>query len=464
MSTTVIRPAWVVLPSERGPAAQAGLAVAIEDDRVVAVGERLPAGETTVEAPASLLLPGLINSHTHLGVSPLGRGIVEDRDYRSVPFYMAISAVTGVAYEPPFADELHALMEADLAGLLRSGVTTVVNANAAEVGWLIDLLIRAGVRAYSGPILPGSTQARGALDERGAIVRVAPPEERLRQELAAAIALHDRYDQGPAGRVRVLVGPASAETCPDALLIEMAALNRRWGVPLTLHLAQSEHDVAEAHRLFGATSTAHLRDLGVLGSNVIAAHGSLLSDDDVAILREAGATVAHCASRKAKEGVLSPFQRFVDAGLRVVLANDSFTTDFVEELRLAAMLGKIASGTAARPTAASTLGAATSDAADALGRPDLGRIAPGAKADLTLVSLASPFVAPVRDPIASFVYYASGSDVTHVWVDGAPVVAERRLLTLDEGAVFLRAQQAASRLWQIARDRGALVLPEGRRR
>ncbi|GIW11362.1 MAG: ethylammeline chlorohydrolase [Dehalococcoidia bacterium] len=358
----------------------------------------LPAGDQTIEAPGSVLLPGLINAHTHLGVSPLGRGLVEDRDSRRVPFYMAIAAVTSIAYEPDFAAELHALMAAELAGLIRSGVTTVVSTNAAEVGWLLGALDAAGIRAYAGPIVPSVPQARGITDDTGQAVRLAATAEQLRADIATARALHQQYDQGPAGRLRVLVGPASAETCPDPFLVELADLNRQWGVPLTLHLAQSDYDVAEAQRRFGGSSARHLHDLGILGPNLIAAHGSLLSEDDLALLRQAGASIAHCASRKAKEGVFSPFQRYVEQGVRVVLATDAFTTDFIEEVRWAAVLGKLAFGSTARPTAASTLAAATLEAAAALGRADLGRIAPGLKADLTLVDLTNLFVAPVRDP------------------------------------------------------------------
>jgi cytosine/adenosine deaminase-related metal-dependent hydrolase len=456
MSVTVIRPEWVVLPSDSGPVAREGQAVAIEDGRIVAVRPTIPFADRVVEAPGCVLIPGLINSHTHLGVSPLGRGIVEDRDYADVPFYMAIAGVTGIAYEEHFAPELHALMEADVVGLLRSGVTTVVNTNAVEHEFLFQLLDRSGIRAFSGPIVPSSTSARGAVDELGNVVRVDSPEAIFRAEIDAAIVLHDRFDQGPDGRIRAIVGPASAETCPDPFLVEMAALNRQWDAPLTLHLAQSEYDVAQAQRMFGATATAHLHDIGVIGPSLIAAHGSLLTDDDIDCLRDAGATVAHCATRKAKEGVFSPFQRYLDRGLRVVLATDSFVTDFLEEIRLAAMIGKLAMGTAAKPTAAGALEAATAAAGDALGCHHLGRIEPGAAADLTLVSLRSPFVAPVRDPITSLVYYASGQDVTHVWVAGEPVVADGRLLTLDEQAILHRATVAAKRLWHIAKGRGRL--------
>lgn len=453
---TVVRPEWVVVPGERGPEARPDLAVAVEGTRIIEVGERVANGDRTIEAPGAVLLPGLINGHTHLGTSPLGRGVVEDVSYAGVPFYMAVAPITGLPYEPEFREELRALMAADVAALLRSGTTCVVNQNAVDAEWLLAFLTECGIRAYSGPILPSSPTARGTLGPDGRIIREAAAEATLRSELAAALALHKRFDQGAGGRIRVLVGPASAETCPDDLLVEMARLNADWGVPLTLHLAQSEHDVAQAEAMFGKSSTAHLADLGLLGPNLIAAHGSLLTDDDVRLLAEAGATIAHCATRKAREGVFSPFASFRERGLRVIIANDAFNTDLIHELRAAAMFGKLAIGSSARPTAAETLAAATSEAADALRAPDLGRIEPGARADLTLVDLTSPFTWPVLDPVASVVYYATGADVRTVWVDGQPLVEDGRITALDWPAIATKARAAGDRLWAVARERGRL--------
>lgn len=456
MTTTAIRPEWVAVPGEAGPAAVAGRTVVIEGDRIAEVSDHPIAGDRVIEAPGCVLIPGLVNGHTHIGVSPIGRGVVEDADFSGRPFYMAVSAVTGIAYEPEFRDELHALFAAELAGLIRGGVTCIINQNAVEAGHLLGLLDTSGLRAYSGPILPASPLARGTLDAGGRIVREAVPADMLRGEIDAAIGLHQQYDQGLAGRIRVIVGPASAEICPDEFLLEMAELNRKWGVPLTLHLAQSEHDVRQAHQMFGKTSTGHLADLGLVGPNLIAAHGSLLSEDDVNILREGGATIAHCASRKAKEGVFSPFQSYLDRGLRVILANDGFTTDFLEEIRQAAMFGKLAIGSTSRPNAASTLAAATSAAGEALGRTDIGRIEPGAKADLVLVSLSSPFVAPVLDPLVSLVYYASGQDVRSAWVDGRQVLDDGHLTTMDLDATMRRGAEAAATIWRVARERGRI--------
>ncbi|GIW08760.1 MAG: ethylammeline chlorohydrolase [Dehalococcoidia bacterium] len=453
---TVVRPEWVVIPGERGPIARSGLAVAFEDRSIIAVGERIPNGDVTIDAPGAVLLPGLINGHTHLGTSPLGRGVIEDVSYEGLPFYMAVSPITGLPYEPEFREELRVLMAADVAANIRSGTTCVVNQNAVDADWLLSLLTESGIRAYSGPILPSSPKARGTLGPDGRIVREAEAEETLRRELADAVALHERWDQGVQGRIHVLVGPASAETCPDDLLLEMARLNAAWGVPLTLHLAQSEHDVAQAQAMFGTSSTAHLADLGLLGPNLIAAHGSLLSDDDVRLLAEAGATIAHCATRKAREAVFSPFISYIERGLRVIIANDAFNTDLIQEIRSAAMFGKLALGSSARPSAADALAAATSEAAAALGAPDLGRIEVGARADLTLVDLSSPFAWPVFDPIASLVYYATGADVRSVWVDGAPLVHDGRLLTLDWPAIAAKARAAGDRLWAVAVERGRL--------
>lgn len=456
MATTVLRPQWVAVPGEFGPVAREGFDVAIQDDRIVAVGERLAKGDRTVDAPGCLLYPGMINAHTHIGASPLARGYLEDLDFTGLPFYMAVTPMSSILYEDEFGEELRALMTSDLLALLRSGVTTIVNQNGKDAGHLLGLLIETGMRAYSGPNLPSATTARGTVDAQGNVVRIPSPAEAIAIDLENVIALHEKYDQGSDGRVRVICGPASAEICGDEALLAMAKLNADWNVPLTLHLAQSEHDVRQSFQMFGKTSAAHLAELGLLGPNLIAAHSSLLSDDDVILFRDSGATVAHCASRKAKEGVFGPFQRYVDAGVRVALGNDAFTLDFVEEVRLAAMFGKLATGATRRPAAANALAAATEAGADAVGRNDLGRIEVGAKADVALVDLTGPFVAPVRDPIMSFIYYGSGKDIRSVWIDGQPVVADGVCVALDEADVMRKANEAAGRAWRAAKDRGIL--------
>jgi cytosine/adenosine deaminase-related metal-dependent hydrolase len=194
----------------------------------------------------------------------------------------------------------------------------------------------------------------------------------------------------------------------------------------------------------------------VLGPDVLVTHATYPDPEDLSLLREAGATVVHCPTRKAREAVLSTYVPYLEAGVRTALGTDAYNMDLVEDIKLAATLGKISAGSVARPTAHDVLLSATRQAADGLGRADLGRIAPGAKADLTMVRLDGPHHAPVLDPLRSLVYYSSGSDVDTVLVDGRVLLRGGRATLVDERGLRAAAETAAQRLWQAARQRGAL--------
>jgi cytosine/adenosine deaminase-related metal-dependent hydrolase len=189
---------------------------------------------------------------------------------------------------------------------------------------------------------------------------------------------------------------------------------------------------------------------------VLVTHATYPEPSDFEVLRAASATVVHCPTRKAREATLSPFVEYLEAGVRTAFGTDAYNMDLVEDMKLAATLGKIKSGSVARPTAVDVVVAATRSAADGLGRADLGRIEAGATADLTVVALDGPHHAPVIDPLRSLVYYSTGTDVHTVLVDGRVVLQAGRAVNVDEAALRDEVERAAQRLWQAARARGAL--------
>jgi cytosine/adenosine deaminase-related metal-dependent hydrolase len=189
-------------------------------------------------------------------------------------------------------------------------------------------------------------------------------------------------------------------------------------------------------------------------------HVTFTDEDDRRLLAETASTVVHCPVRKAREAVITPFQEYVDMGINVALGTDSYSSDFVETIRATAMLGKIRQGRVGAATAQDVIDAATLGAARGLGRDDLGRIEPGAKADLVLIDLERPHNFPVIDPLVNFVHYSAGTDVTTVIVDGRVIVEDGVAVNTDEDALRERVRAATSRIYELGAGVGALPRPQ----
>jgi cytosine/adenosine deaminase-related metal-dependent hydrolase len=164
-----------------------------------------------------------------------------------------------------------------------------------------------------------------------------------------------------------------------------------------------------------------------------------------------GVTVVNCPLVYARWGIAAPWARFHMAGVRTALGTDQ-ERDFVEGLRIAGLVSKLHARRADAATARALVDAATVVGARALGRADLGVIAPGARADLIVVDLAQPHVAPVADPLPSLVWHGHGGDVRDVMVDGEVLVADGRHTRVDEAAVRAQASAVIERMWARAAE------------
>lgn len=434
--------------------------VLVEDGRVRDV---LPASQAAsienaqrLDVPDGLLIPGLINAHTHAGSSPPLRGIPEDLPRVGAggsALFQVTSPITDLLYADEFRNALALFVAWDLAQMLRSGVTTVVNETVNGFEGYVDAAVQSGVRSYVSPMFPGGNRQRGFL-QHGSVVYAAA--DGLTADLERSLAWHARFDGSGDGRVRVKLSPHAPDTVDPETLRAVRQAADRLGCPITIHAAQSRNEVEQIHQRYGCSPIQHLARIGLLGADVLITHATYPDDDDVAILRDTGATVVHCPTRKAREATLSPYVPYLEASVRTALGTDAYNADLIEDMKMAATLGKIAAGSVARPTAEDVLLSATRNAADALGRPDLGRIAPGASADLTVVALDKPHHAPVSDPLRSLVYYSTGSDVDTVIVGGRPLVRGGQNLTGDIPSLRRAVDAAAQRLWAAARERGAL--------
>ncbi|MBM3450353.1 MAG: amidohydrolase family protein [Armatimonadetes bacterium] len=437
--------------------------VVIENEAITHVGPtwNRPADQR-IHLPGRLILPGLIDLHLHAGVLAFGRLYADQgRPELFGAGYLEYGAPAENA--PAFGPEPAEAGALALAEALLSGSTTVVEFGG-ETGIAPRNLVAAagllGLRLYTAP---GFRSARYRTTQDG---RLAYEWDRRAGEagLDEAVSFIEQHDLSAGGRIRGMLFPLQADTCDADLLRRVMDAADRLRVPVHLHAAQGVVEVHEMLRRTGLTPLRWLDELGILRPNTIVAHAIFhdahplvaVGSEDLGRLARSRATVAHCAVAMARRGIaLRSFASYRRRGIRVALGTDTFPHDMLQEMRIAAYLGRVVDGSVNVAGPWEALTAATIDAADALGRPDLGRLAPGAKGDLVAIDLRSVHFGAVYDPVASLIACGTARDVEHVWVDGRMVVRDRRLLTIDPGPWREAAQTTAEAAWRDATRRDA---------
>jgi 5-methylthioadenosine/S-adenosylhomocysteine deaminase len=419
---------WVV------PVEPAGVltdhAVIVDGGRIVDV---VPMTDTVRYAPRAqvtlaqhVLVPGLVNAHSHTAMTLL-RGIADD-----VPLKPWLTEHIWPR-EGRFvsADFVYDGTLLGAAEMLRGGVTC-----CNDMYFHPDAAARAyetaGMRALIGvPILDFPTPY------------AADADAYLQQGLAA----RDAFKNSP--RLRFALAPHAPYTVGDATWRKIVMYAGQLELPIETHVAETRAEVDEARAQTGVAPLARLARLGATGPDFIAIHAVHLDAADVELLATHGCHVVHCpASNMKLASGIAPVASLRAHGVNVALGTDGAASnnrlDVLGEMRLASLLAKVSSGDAAALPAAEILHMATLGGARALGLDDaIGSLVPGKQADIAAIDLSGVEALPVYDPISHLVHVAQRGDVTHVWVDGMAVVADRALSTLDADAIAARA-----RTWQ----------------
>ena len=456
--TTVIRRAdWVV-----GWDADAGshvylrdADVAFRDSAIVAVGGRNDgASDTEIDGRRLIVMPGLVNIHTHPTSVPLRKGVTDET--RSPGFWHS-SLYEFLTVFMNDREGSIAAMQVAMAELLKSGVTTVADLSMPFDGWL-DTLAQSGIRAVAAPMF---RDARWFTAD-GHALQYDWDEGAGREAFAEARRLIDLAAQHPSGRLSGMVSPAQIDTCSEELITDAYGYATERNLPFQIHAAQSVNEFHEMIRRHGKTPIRWLKDIGGLGAHSIIGHGIFLDHhpwlhwttrEDLDLLAESGATVAHCPTVFLRRGItLQTFGEYLRRGINLGIGTDTYPHNFLEEMRSAANHARTAAGSVADLEMRDIFNAATIGGARALRRDDIGRLAVGAKADLVLVDLDHPAMMPVREPMRSLIYVAADRAVRDVYVDGDPVVQDGRVLNID--------LQAASEALEAAQKRSLEKVPE----
>lgn len=405
-------------------------AVGIEGARISYVGPppKTPTG-TVVRLEGCVLLPGLINVHTHTPMW-LFRGLTEDvpRGEWLAGRIRPLEARVG----PP---ELRAGALAGCLEMLLGGVTTIAD-RYSDMGEIAGAIDESGLRAVVAHSLYDEDAERGFRETESLLERFGADPER--------------------SRVWVGLGPHATDTCGPAVLRQVAALAERSGARVFIHLAQSEAEVAAVHARGHTGCAAYLDALGLLGPTVVVAHGTYLADDEADLVGRRRTAVAHCPSSNAKlEGRVAPVARMRQAGAVIGLGTDAACCnngmDLFAEMRTAGLLNKVAAEDPSVFATAELLRMVTSEAAAALGIAHLvGSLEVGKRADVIAVDRRGPHVQPWHDPVANLVYAARGSDVRALFVDGQPLLLDRGPVRLDSERILADAVQATRALAPVA--------------
>ena len=404
--------------------------------------------ETTIDGAGRMVMPGLINIHSHPSSEPMNKGLTDE--VGSPGFYNS----SLYEYLPIYRADAQAVpdcVRVALSELLLSGVTTLADLSMAHPGWL-DLLAEAGMRVCIAPMFRSARW----YTKNGHMVEYAWDEAAGEKAMTEALALIERAEQHPSGRLFGMVCPAQIDTCSETLLRDSHAEAKARGVSWQIHAAQSVSEFHEITRRHGFSPIGWLDHLGLLSERSIIGHGIFLDDHpstpwhtrtDLARLAETGTTVAHCPTVFARRGItLKDLGRYQRAGVNMGLGTDTYPHNMLDELRLAAYLARTQATNPRTLTSTDLFSAATIGGAKALGRDDIGRLAPGCRADMVLVDITHPMMRPAHDPLRSLIYSAGDRAVRSVFVDGQMVVDNGQVLTMDYPAAAAALHEAQKRI------------------
>lgn len=415
--------------------------VLVRDGRIAAVGEMSAAppdvaAATIIDARGKLVMPGLINTHTHAAMTCL-RGLADDLPLKTW-WEEYIFPVESRQVNPAFV--YHGTMLAGVE-MIRSGTTCFCDgyffeAEAAHAVEKLGLraMLAEGIVDFPTPDVPDPAQN---LKNAGRYLENAPTNPRI----TSTLFCHSAY------------------TCTPRTLQSASTLCRHHQVPLLLHLAETETEVEEVRIRYQATPGKHLHELGVFDHETIAAHCVWISPEERRLLKQGRVRVAHCpeSNMKLASGV-APVPELLACGMPVGLGTDGCASnnnlDMFSEMDTAAKVHKLVRKDPSVMDAHAVVKMATIGAAEVLGMQGaIGSLDPGKQADIIILDFHQPHLTPVYNYYSHLVYAACGHDVNTVLVDGMLLMHDRKVLTVNEEEVMGEVNKIGERIKKGLRGR-----------
>ncbi|WP_380055068.1 amidohydrolase family protein [Falsihalocynthiibacter sp. SS001] len=411
-----------------------------------------------IDVSNRLIIPGLVNGHTH-SHGALGRGGVAG-DLTLEPFLSRAAWLNGSRR----VDDLRLAAELSAAESIRKGCTSCFDLFIELPGPTVEGIHavanayhEAGLRAVVAPMIADQTLYQAL---PGLLDSFEPP---LR-DMVAALSLPDwpktmatcaeAFDSWPIAmdRVRPGLGPTIPLHCSDVFLQSCSAMSNRDQIPLQTHLAETRMQQVMAMQKYGTTITAHLNNIGVLGPQFSGAHGVWISEPEAAILAGHKSCICHNPLSNLRLGSgIAPVRMLMDAGVGMGVGTDASNTsdgqNMFEAMRLAATLSRAnAEGSDEWVSTREAFNMATTGSARIMGLKNVGMIAAGWAADLLFLDAGYCHYTPLRNPLDQIVFSENGAALREVMIAGEYVFANDRVLTLNEAALAVRAHDAVERL------------------
>ena len=427
-NTILIKNAFILDPNNFEDKKQSLL---IKDDLIAEISDEIDESniDKVIDAEGKILLPGLVNTHTHLSMT-LFRGLADD-----------------LSLDSWLNDHIWP-MEANL------------NGDYCYIGALLGAveLIKSGTTTFSDMYFYMEDVAR-AVEDAGirAVLSYGMIdfgiEEKREAEIKENMALFNACNGMADGRIKVFFGPHSPYTASEELLVKVRELADEYGIGIHIHVGETQKEINDSLDERGLRPFEYLEKIGFLGPDVVAAHCVWLSDKEIEIIKKHGVKVSHnpCSNMKLASGI-APVSKLIENGICVSIGTDGASSnnnlDLIEELKTASLLQKVSTLDPKVLDSEESIRMATIKGAEALGLDDeIGTIEVGKKADIILIDTAAANMTPDSSSLSSnVVYSANGSNVDTTICNGKILMENKKLTTLDEEEIYAKARQAIKEL------------------
>ncbi len=422
--------------------------VLVKDDRIESVGKvdssLIPKECEVVDCNGKIVMPGLINSHVHTS-QQLGRGLGDDVNLLTWLHERTFPYESSLTPEDSYISTLLCCIEQ-----IRCGVTSFAEPGGQFVSSMAKGVMEAGLRAKL---------AKSSMDCGEGLPKVW--QRSTEQELEQQILDLEIYHGAANNRVNVWFGLRTLFNNSDALILKTKELADHYNVGVHMHVAEVKEEIEFSKEKFGVPTVQHLEDLNVLDKNFLAVHTVWLSNEEIALFKKRNVKVSHNPAAAMRVLGFAKVPRMLDEGICVSLGTDGAPSnnrmDLVDEMWLTSLIHK---GWRLDPTvmkAQDILRMVTTHGAKALlDEENVGSLEVGKKADLIIINPKSAGMYPLHDVIANLVTSMHSSNIESTMCDGKWLMRERRLLTLDEGAILDEAQIRADHI----RKRAGIILPQ----
>ena len=431
-NTILIKNALILNPNNFEEKRQSLL---IKNDLISEISDEIDESnvDKVIDATGKILLPGLVNTHTHLSMT-LFRGLADD-----------------LSLDSWLNDHIWP-MEANLKG------------DYCYIGALLGAveLIKSGTTTFSDMYFYMEDVAR-AIDEAGirAVLSYGMIDfgdaERREAEIKENLTLFENCNGMADGRIKVFFGPHSPYTASEELLIKVRQLADEYNMGIHIHVSETQKEIDDVTAEKGLRPFEYLEKIGFLGPDVVAAHCVWLSDDEIEIIKKHGVKISHnpCSNMKLASGI-SPVSKLIENDICVSIGTDGASSnnnlDLIEELKTASLLQKVSTLDPNVLNSHEAIAMGTIKGAEALGLSDeIGSIEVGKKADIILVDTNSANMVPDSSTLTSnMIYSANGSNVDTTICNGKILMENKKLTVLDEQEIYDKAREAIKNLKQEA--------------